>query len=133
MEILVPQNSISGQFDLKLHANFQGLIDLMEPLIREKIGVADTTNVQITFIRVYPKHLEGHIFMMSTTCRAICSTPGCCSKEHYIEIEHSPEIFVKVNKILKSTGLKLNINIDVEAKVTDISSTVDDRFEILDL
>jgi hypothetical protein len=121
-------NSVSGEFNLKLHASFQGLISLIEPLIREEIGVADTTDVKINFIRIYPKHLEGPIFMMSMQCRATCFAVGCASVEHSKEIGYVPVAFVEVNKILESTGIRLNI--DVEGIPASI---VDDRFEILDL
>lgn len=121
-------NSIAGEFELKLHANSKGLVDLIEPLVRKEIGVADTTDVKINFIRIYPKHIEGPIFMMSMQCRATCFAVGCASVEHSKEIGYIPVAFVEVNKILESTGIRLNIDIEGIP-----SSIVDDRFEILDL
>jgi len=126
-------NSIHGEFAFKLHANFQNLIDLIEPLIRSEIGVADTTGVDINFIRIYPKHVEGHIFVMAISCKATCSTIGCASQEHVTDIEYIPEIFVRVNKILENTGFRLNI--DIEEKANEITSdkVIDNRTDILDI
>lgn len=127
-ENVCTSNSISGEFSLKLHTNFQDLIDLVEPLIRKDIGLADTTGVEINFIRIYPKQIKKNSFRMAMSYRAICSTTGCASQEHSNEIKYAPEVFARVNKILKDTGFKLNI--DIESITSLVDST---RFEIMDL
>jgi hypothetical protein len=132
-------NSISGNFELKLHANTQDmadLVDLVEPLIREDLGIEATTDVEISLIKVYLKHIEQDIFMINMHYKAECSTVGCASQIHTNNIEYIPEVFTRVNKILKGTGFRFNLNIDadIESKADDGLSVIDsDRFDIMDL
>ena len=133
-ENVCKEDSVSGDFNLKMHANFQGLIDFIEPLIRGEIGVADTTSVKINYVRIYPRHKGDGVWTMFMSYKAECSAIGCSRQEHQKEIEYIPEIFAKVNEILKDSGFRLNLNMKgMPVSEPMPASVVDDRFEILDL
>lgn len=122
------ENSISGEFKFFLHVDFQGIIDLVEPLMRERIGVADTTYVEINFVRIYIHHIERGLFRMGMECRATCSAAGCGEKEHKTEIDYTPEIFRRVNKVLEPIGFRFNIEGEHATVAVDSN-----RFELMDM